>query len=160
MLYGIAAPTRVISREYWLSVRAERLANKFLDLIRSRKTADAYSLMRQSIEKKPLKPAPGSSEAAQPEPKSLREQFAGTEPVKTLLTLAPAAEIEHLRTTVVSGPGVWQAVSLLYEVHRPDEKSLNPLQVVINVEQTFDEESVERWWIVNVTTPPPPQLSM
>ena len=76
LLYGIAAPTRVISREYWLTARAERLANKFLDLIRSKKTADAYALMRQSLEKKPLKPAHGSSEAAQPEPKSLREQFA------------------------------------------------------------------------------------
>jgi hypothetical protein len=160
LLYGIAAPTRIISRDYWLSARAERLANTFLDLIRSKKTADAFALMRQSLEKKPLKPAPGSAEAAQPEPKSQREVFASTEPVKTLLALGSTAKIDHLSTSVVSGPGVWQAVSVLYEVHPPDEHSLNPLQVVIYVEQTFDDASAERWWIVNVTTPPPPRLSM
>ena len=91
---------------------------------------------------------------------SQREVFASTEPVKTLLALGSTAKIDHLSTSVVSGPGVWQAVSVLYEVHPPDEHSLNPLQVVIYVEQTFDDASAERWWIVNVTTPPPPRLSM
>jgi hypothetical protein len=160
LLYGVAAATRVASRDYWLRSRAERLASEFIDLIRSRKTAEAYALMRQSLEKKPLKPAPGSREANQPEPKNQREMFASTEPVKTLLSLGPAAQLERLNTTIQSGPGPWQAVSVLYRVHRPDEHSLDPLEVVIYVEQMFDEDSNERWWIVNVTIPPPPQLSM
>ncbi len=160
LLYGVAAPARVASRDYWLCARAERLANTFMDLIRSRKTAEAYALMRQSLEKKPLKPAPGSPEAKQPEPKSQRELFASTEPVKTLLSLDPKAQLERLSTTIQSGPGPWRAVSVLYEVHRPDERSINPLQVVVYVEQMFDEESNERWWIVSVANPPPPQLSM
>jgi hypothetical protein len=143
------------SRDYWLCSRAERLANEFLGLIQARKTADAFALMRQSLEKKPLKPAPGSSEAAQPEPKSQREMFASTEPIKTLLSLGSTAQLERLSTTIQSGPGIWRAVSVLYEVHQPEEHSLNPLQVVIYVEQVFDEDSTERWWIVNVTNPPP-----
>jgi hypothetical protein len=160
LLYGVAAPVRMATRDYWLCSRAERLANEFLGFIRSKKTAEAYALTRQSLEKKPLKPAPGSSEANQPEPKNPRELFASTEPVKTLLTLGSTAQLERLNTTIQSSPGPWQAVSVLYRIHRPDERSLDPLQVVIYVEQTFDEDSHERWWIVNVTNPPPPQLSM
>jgi hypothetical protein len=160
LLYGVAAPVRMATRDYWLCSRAERLANEFLGYIRSKKTAEAYALTKQSLEKKPLKPAPGSPEAAQPERKSQREMFVSNEPVKTLLSLGSTAQLERLSTTIQSSPGIWRTVSVLYEVHQPDEHNLNPLQVVIYVEQMFDEDSNERWWIVNVTTPPPPQLSM
>jgi hypothetical protein len=159
LIYGVAAPARLLSREHWLAARAERLSDELLDLLRSKQKDAAFSLTRQSAERpKPHRPTqPG--EKAEPEPPSMRETFLSGNPVAKLLTLGPEAKIEHLRTDILPPEDVRQSVAVLYEVHSPEEHGLKPLRVLIYADQLFDGEGHERWWIASVSTPPPPQLS-
>jgi hypothetical protein len=159
LIYGIAAPARLLSHEHWLAARAERLSDELLDLLRAQQRDAAFALTRQSAERQqPRHPTP-PGEKPEAEPPNVRETFLSGNPVARLLTLGPDARIEHLRTDVLPREDVRQTVTVLYEVHAPEEHGLEPLRVLIYADQVFDGDGNERWWISSVGTPPPPRLS-
>ncbi len=160
LIYGVAAPAHLLSRNHWLAARAQRLADEFIELVRTHQVDRAFALTLKSAETYSPRRRPMPGENPETAPKTQEEAFLAEPPVSTLVSLGTKAHITHLETVVYIVEGGRQSVGVLYEVHYQGEHTLNPLEVLVYVEQSFDAKGHERWWISSVSTPPLPQLSM
>lgn len=160
VIYGLAAPVRLKTHEHWLVARAERLADEFLEDLRTRQLDQAFALMLRSVEKAPShKPAAGEKTDSEP-PQDARQIFFSEQPVATLLRLGAQARAVRLETAILTPEDIRQPVGVLYRIQNSAARDSNPLEVLIYVEQIVDGEGKERWWITRVATPPPPRISM
>jgi hypothetical protein len=159
VIYGIAAPVRLKTREHWLVARADRLADEFLEDLRTRQLDQAFALMLRSVEKVPSH-RPTAGDKADSEPQDARQLFFSEQPVATLLSLGAQARAVRLETAILTPEDIRQPVGVLYRIQNAAASDSNPLEVLIYVEQIFDGEGQERWWITRVATPPPPRISM
>jgi hypothetical protein len=160
VIYGVAAPVRLKAREHWLAVRAERLADEFLEDFRTRNVASAFALTLRSVEKIPAHRPTAPDDKAEAEPKDAREIFLSEQPVATLALLGAEARAKRLRTEVLPADGPRQPVGVVFEVRGGAASDSHPLELLIYVEQIFDGEGQERWWISRVSTSTGQRLSM
>lgn len=160
VIYGVAAPVRLKSREHWLSTRAERLADDFLDDVRSGRTDEAFALCLRSVEKLPAHdPRAKPGDKADEEPQDPRKVFFSEQPVAKLVALGARAERTRLHTEVLSTEGPRQPIVVVYEVRDGRSSDAAPTEVLFYIEEILDGEGVERWWISRVSVPPRPPLS-
>jgi hypothetical protein len=153
VIYGVAAPVRLKAREHWLAARAQRLADEFLDDLGGRKPDRAFALTLRSVEKLPAHRHTAPGDPADSEPQNSLEIFLSEQPVAKLALLGSKAHPVHLRTEVFPTEDNRQPVGVLYEVQGAAADDSNPLEVLIYVEQIFDGEGQERWWVSRVVTP-------
>ena len=85
-----------------------------------------------------------------PTPQKLSVGAAGNE---TLVRRAPEARVEHRRTRLLPNDGERQSLGVVYEIDDPDKPTINPSEIMIYVEQSFDADGRERWWITNLALP-------
>ena len=153
LIYGVAAPARQLSREHWLAARAERLAAEFVELLRTRQTEQAFELSLQSVQKSSTPHPSMPGEPKRPDPPSPMQSFLLQAPVGKLLALGADARVEHRRTELLGVDGSRQSLGVVYEIYDPKNPSPNPTEILIYVEQLFDADGQERWWISNVALP-------
>jgi hypothetical protein len=160
VIYGVAAPVRLKSRDHWLSTRAERLADEFLDDVRSGKTDEAFALCLRSVEKMPAHNPRGTpDEKGADEPQDGRKIFFSEQPVAKLLEWRARAERTRLHTEVLLSDGPRQPVVVMYQIRDGGSSEAAPVDVLFYVEEIVDGEGTERWWISRVSVPPRSPLS-
>jgi hypothetical protein len=155
VIYGVAAPVRLKSREHWLSMRAERLADEFLEDLRTQQVDRAFALMLRSVEKMPTHRPKAAGDTAEPEPQNPLQLFLSEQPVATLSSLGAQAHRKRLQTVILPTEDNRQPVGVLYEVRGAAANDAKPLEVLIYSEEIVDGEGQERWWITRVSTPQP-----
>ena len=78
----------------------------------------------------------------------------------TLLKLGAEAHAVRLETAILAPEDLRQPVGVLYRVQGGAASNSSPLEVLVYLEQLFDGEGKERWWITRIATPPPQRVSM
>jgi hypothetical protein len=160
VIYGVAAPVRLKTREHWLATRAQRLADEFLDDLRSGKTDEAFELCLRSVEKlraHELQRTP--DQKTDDEPQDSRKIFYSELPVAKILALGARAERTRLHTEVLPSDGPRQPVGVHYEIRDGGSSEVSPIEVLFYIEEIVDGDDVERWWISRVSGPPRAPLS-
>lgn len=163
VIYGVAAPVRLVSHNLWLKTRAERLGDDFVDALKAHKIDDAFAMTLQSAEKAASrKPAhAGSNEQVEPETQSPRDFFLSQRPVDMLLKLGPSARVERFSTQIQpSTDDIHQPVAVYYRIIDPAKQSPEPVEFVLQIEQITDGQGIERWWISRMAASAKPDLSV
>jgi len=152
LVFGVAAPTRFFSRQFWLQARAEHVAEQWFDDLRTGQIGQAYELLRHvgSSSHPPPKPHDDAAAAAAEEAKTELQLFAERQPIARLLTLGNQAQPQCLDAEVLPDALGLETVLLLYHVRFPGEDALHPLGVQFNVQRRL-EPGGERWLITSVT---------
>jgi hypothetical protein len=145
---GLGAVTQSTTRRLWLASRAERLTERFLELLREGKTYEAHQLFARPQFRFP----PGSDyESLYADDPTIMEdyqEFLKREVIANLVELGDRAELEHQRTrlTHTGSDGDYQMVYY----HLSGQTAAGPIDKDIRfvVERLQDEQTGERWRVI------------
>jgi hypothetical protein len=145
-----AAPTRLLTRNYWLVARADELANQWFERLRAGQTRQAYDLMFHSSPRHVPPPHIGSAAPPEASEKSGLENFLEKPPVPKLLALGDGARAKRVQAGISPEEMGRQNVSLWYQVEPPGEQSPQPYVVQFLTQRRLDPDGKERWLIQTV----------
>jgi hypothetical protein len=142
---GLGAVTQATSRRLWLAYRAERVAERFLELLREGKKYEAHQLWTRPQ----YRFLPGGDYKALYADNSAADedykQFLKREVISDLLALGQRAEIEHQRTRLAStGPDV-DYVMVYYRMSGPTNTGPIDKEIRFDIERLQDEQTGVRW---------------
>jgi hypothetical protein len=149
-----SAPTRYLTRNYWLVTRAEELADRWFERIRAGQTQQAFDLIFH-VPPRHASPPHGDS-AAPPEDaeKTGLETFLARADIVKLLALGDRAQPRHVETAILPEEMGRQTVSLAYQIESPNEHSPQPFIVQLQTQRRIDPDGQERWLIQSVWSRP------
>jgi hypothetical protein len=148
-----AAPTRYLTRNYWLASRAEELADQWFARLRDGQTQQAFDLMFHVPPRRLPVPHEGPAPPGAEE-KSALDLFLQRPAVTRLLALGDRAHPIRLQTAVAPEEMGRQIVGLWYQVEPPNEHSLQPFIVELQTQRRIDPDGQERWLIQSVGSGP------
>ncbi len=164
-MFGAAAPAHVLSRNFWLAARAERLGNQFFDYLRDGQSQRAFELTARATQ--PNRPRPHGPEEAGPEgkaaepshsktnPRGELDTFLVEQPVATLLAMGKRMVVRRVHTDILPSELLRQEIAIRYEIRADGSPGAKPLAVLLYVRQmAVDPGEAERWVIVTVTSAP------
>ena len=164
LIFGAAAPAHVLSRNFWLTSRAERVGDEFFAQLQAGHPEQAFELTLRATEKgrspkhgpeETSAPAAGDDKAAQkPAVRTALEEFLAERPVSTLVAMGDRLSARHVRTDILPSELLRQEVAVRYEVRDRAASGGKPLAVLLYVRQMIDAGLPERWVISVVTIPP------
>jgi hypothetical protein len=164
LIFAAAAPAHMLSRNYWLTSRAERAGDEFFAQLKAGHPEQAFELTLRASEKgrsprhgpeEPTAPPSGDDKTAQkPVVRTALEEFLAERPVSTLVAMGNRLNARHVRTDIMPSELLRQEVAVRYEVSGGEANRAKPMAVVLFVRQMIDAGLPERWVITNVTTPP------
>ncbi len=157
-IYGIGAPVRAIARDRWLRTRAERLGEEFIAALRAHQIDEAFAMTLQSAEKAQPRRASRTGEQLEPEGQTPRELFLSQRPVGLLLRISPDAKVERFYTQVPAADDIRQPVFVYYRIDAATTEESEPTEFMLHIEQIYDGEGIERWWISAIQSSSKPRL--
>lgn len=150
LLFGIAAPARTISRQYWLTTRADEFCDRFFELLQQHKPYVAHQLRERPGVRKPLTEALPAAYEQDPESKKNFDKFVAEEPAKTLLDLGEKANVERAATEFIGRDDRSDHYAVTYRITFDDHRS--PMDVVTAVKRSLDTTTGrESWQIENIS---------
>jgi hypothetical protein len=142
---GAGAITQAATRRLWLAYRAERMAERFVELLREGKSREAHQLWARPQ----LRLLPGSDleELYKANSGAVKdyEGFLEREVIRDLLSLTDEAEVEHLRTRLTFSDYYRDYLMVFYRLHGPTKTGPIDKEVKFVIEHAKDEEGQERW---------------
>jgi hypothetical protein len=149
VFFGIAGPTRTISRRYYLDARAARFAARFIELLQQNQTLAAFQLTQAVGLRKPL--AAGQTAPSLKDTSATAEyaEFLKLATVKSLLDAGAQAKVEFLSAVLVGGSDSRDDVRVFYHIQLPSEGASKSITVFMDVQRTLSYNNhVEQWHIV------------
>lgn len=150
LLFGVAAPARTISRQYWLTSRAEQFSRQFLTFLQEGKSHAAHQLRQRPAVRKLLTDDLPQSYEKDPESQKDLEKFVGEEPVKTLLEHGKDAKVERTSIDLVGRDDRTDLFAVHYRI--VPGAGVKAIDVVAGVRRVVDlSTGRETWQIDNVS---------
>ncbi|MCC7083821.1 MAG: DUF4190 domain-containing protein [Pirellulales bacterium] len=148
ILFGVAAPARTLSRQYWLACRAEAFSGKFLEFLQHDKPYAAHQLRERSGVRKPLNEALPEAYNNDPESQKSFAKFVAEEPMKSLLEAGQKSVIMRTSTESLGRDDQHDLCVVHYQITAPGRK---PISVMIAVKRSLEYSTGrETWQIENV----------
>jgi hypothetical protein len=145
---GLGAVTQATTRQLWLAARAERLTERFLELLREGKTYEAHQLFARPQFRLP----PGSDYeklyGEEPTMMEDHQSFLKREVIADLLALGDRAELEHQRTRLTHSGPTEDYLMVYYRLSGPTKGRQIDKEIRFVVERLQDEQTGERWRVV------------
>jgi hypothetical protein len=142
---GLGAITQAATRRLWLAYRAERMAERFVDLLREGKSREAHQLWTRPQ----LRLLPGGDlEALYAANPAATKDYAGfleREVIKDLLSLRDEAEVEHEKTRLTFSDPHRDYLMVFYRLHGPTTAGQIDKQIKFVIEYATDEEGQAQW---------------
>lgn len=148
LLFGIAAPTRTLTRHYWLETRAEHFANKFIDLLQRGQAYAAYQLTLHPTFRKPLDDDGSAENSKNPMAQEAYERFLQLEPPKTLLAQRDQAKVEELESTWFNTDENGDNVAVRFQITRRENAAKVPLVVQLTLLRFLDPKTDREKWMI------------
>ena len=145
LVCGLGAITQAATRRLWLAHRAERMAERFVDLLREGKSREAHQLWTRPQ----LRLLPGGDlealYAANPAATKDYELFLDRDVIKDLLSLIDEAEVEHQKTRLTFSERHRDYLMVFYRLHGPTTTGQIDKQIKFVIEYATDEEGQSQW---------------
>jgi hypothetical protein len=149
LVCGAGAITQATTRRLWLAYRAERMAERFVELLREGKTREAHQLWTRPV----YQLAPGSDLAElynQNAPLAKEyEGFLEREVIRDLLSLTDEGEFQHLRTRLTFSDYYRDYLMVFYRLHGPTKTGQIDKEIKFVIEHAKDEDGQERWRVLS-----------
>ncbi len=145
LLFGIAAPARTVSRQYWLSSRAEEFSDQFLKYLQQNNPHVAHQLKERAGVRKPLTDTLSDAYKQDPVSQKNLDQFISEEPAKTLLQQGTKAKIDRMATEFLGIDSRQNEIfSIRYRIML--DGSQKELETVTIVKRSVDQTTGRETW--------------
>ncbi|MEX2141324.1 MAG: DUF4190 domain-containing protein [Pirellulales bacterium] len=148
LLCGLGAVTKATTRPLWLAYRAERVAERFLELLRQGKTYEAHQLWTRPQ----FRLLPGSDYQAlyaeNPAAAKDYEEFLKREVTSDLVALGEQAEVVHQRTALTASDSDRDYLMVYYRMSGPTKAGPIDKEIRFTIERLEDEQSGEHWRVL------------
>lgn len=145
LICGAGAITQAATRRMWLAHRAERMAERFVELLRQGKTREAHQLWTRPV----FRLAPGSDLAELYKAnESLAKEYEGfleREVIRDFLSLTDEAEVQHLRTRLTFSDYYRDYLMVFYRLRGPTKTGQIDKEIKFVIEHAKDEDGQEQW---------------
>lgn len=148
LLFGLAAPVRTLTRQYWIESRAELFARRFIDLLQQGRTYAAYQLTLSPSLRKPLDVDLSEEYAKDPRAQQRYENFLRLEPVKTLSAQRDQASVEQLEMAGIASDEDYDQVAVRYRISHQQSGATVPLVVQLTVMRSVDGRTGREQWTI------------
>jgi hypothetical protein len=139
------AITHATTRRLWLAYRAERMAERFIELLREGKPREAHQLWTRPV----YQMAPGSDLAelykANDALAKEYEGFLEREVIRNLRSLTAEAEIDHVRTRLTFSDYYRDYLMVFYRLHGPTKTGEIDKEVKFVIEHAKTEDGQQQW---------------
>jgi hypothetical protein len=142
---GAAAITQASTRRMWLAYRAERMAERFVALLREGKSREAHQLWTRPQ----LRLLPDGDLAELYKANlTLTKDFEGfldREVIRDFLSLTDEAEVQHLSTRLTFSDAHRDYLMVFYRLHGPTKTGQIDKEIKFVIEHAEDEDGKGRW---------------
>ena len=149
VLFGTAAPARLLSRNMLLENRAKEFAARWFEFLAAGDVHRAHQLRRPAPSRLPMdERLEGlySKELLD----DLDESILSRPAVKRLLALGDAADVTHVSTKVTPVDSNQSFVMLIYRVHDRNDEEATPFQLTLALERSISMVGNEQWQIQSI----------
>jgi hypothetical protein len=144
---GLGAVTQATTRRLWLAYRAERLTDRFLELLREGKTYEAHQLWARPQFRVPAGSDYEALYADSPAAKEDYESFLKRDVIAQLVALGDQAKLEHKATELTSSsPGDY--LSVFYHLSGPTDDGEIDQDIRFYVERLEEEQTGVQWRVI------------
>ena len=145
LVCGLGAISKAASRHVWLEYRADRVAERFLELLRDGKTYEAHQLWTRPQYRFPAGSDFEKLYADSPGAEKDYQDFVKREVISDLLALGDRAQVERLQTRVtVSQPGLDYLI-LTYHISGPTKSGNIDKEIGLVIERVVEDDGTARW---------------
>jgi hypothetical protein len=139
------AITQATTRRMWLAYRAERMTERFVELLREGKSREAHQLWTRPQFR--LVPGSDLEELYKANTVAAKEYegFLEREVIHDLLSLTDGAQVEHLRTRLTFSDHYHDYLMVFYRIHGPTKTGPIDKEVKFVIEHGIDENGQEQW---------------
>ena len=142
---ALGAVTQAATRRLWLAHRAERMADRLIELLSEGKSYEAHQLWARPQFRFP----PGSDYQAlytdHPGATKDHEEFLNREVIRDLLTLGEHADVEHQKTELTYSGPEGDYLMVYYHLAGPGENGPIAKDIKFVVEHLVGDATGERW---------------
>src|SRR5262249_25362591 len=148
LFFGMACSARIMSRRYYLEVRAVHFADKFMHLLQENQQAAAFQLTQPAGLRKPIEPENADPFATEPKAKEAFIAFLKVAPVKLLLNAGQATKINLLSAVVLPGDDVRDNVFIKYQIAAPADPGHKSIVSTVAQRSLAYGGNTEQWQLL------------
>jgi hypothetical protein len=147
IIFGVAAPTRTVTRWIWLKQRSEVFAAEFIRLLQENQPYAAHELTLPLGQRQKTPDTIAAAYAADQKLSDRYNGFLKQDPVKTLLAHGADVKVEPLAATMLEAREGSDNIGIRYRMSYPNDGQTESFESAIVVERLTDENGEERWMI-------------
>jgi hypothetical protein len=150
LMFGVAAPTRMVTRWIWLKQRAEIFAQEFITLLQQNQPYAAHELTLSPGQRQKSPDAVQAAYAAEPKMLDRYNGFLKQEPVKTILEHGIRASVEPVASFMLPPRDSADDIGLRYRISYPSNGPTNSFEAALVLERSTADQQ-ERWVVLRST---------
>ena len=148
VMFGVAAPTRSLTRWIWLNQRAKAVSAEFIRLLQENQPYAAHQLMLPVVERQKSADAVPGVYAADQKLSERYNNFLKQEPAKSLLKEGPDAKVEFVSSFILPARDGADDVGLRYRITYPASGGTKSFDAAIALERSIDAQTQAETWVV------------
>jgi hypothetical protein len=148
LIFGVAAPTHIVTRWMWLKQRAEVAGKQYIDLLQKNQPYAAHQLtLSEGMRQKSLDDAPAAY-AADQKLLDRYNNFLKHEPAKSLLDHGGEAKVDLVSSSMLTSSEGADDIGLHYRISYPLDGTTKSIDVGVVLRRTLDAHTQREEWFV------------
>ncbi len=138
LIFGVTAPTRLASRDYWLKVRAKQAVDEWLAFLNHGEGEKAYMVSVSQFFRQPLDASLAHAIQSEPETQRQYNDYLSHPDIKALLDARGTIQVISREATVVEPENNNDVVACKYEIHLQHDGQTMEMTIYTSVECSPD----------------------
>jgi hypothetical protein len=148
LMFGVAAPTRSLTRWIWMKQRAEIVAAEYIKLLQENQPYAAHQLMLPAAQRQKSADLVPAAYAADQKLLERYNGFLKQEPAKSLLEQGDKAKVDLLSSFMLPARDGADDIGLRYRISYPGDAGTKSFEAAIVLERSIDYQTQAEDWSV------------